>query len=150
MSEAETRIEREGWQHPSVQPIPVANPAAGAAAVYSPPGSEVTLVRSVYAQLVTSSQAASRVPTLTFSYGDGSPYAIFQSGFTIAASKTVKITWGVGLQNIGTNDGPYITIPIPEYRLPVGSKLTVTADALDAADQFSVVHFAVEQWPVRP
>ena len=142
-------IAEESWYRPSSAIVPLVNPAAGASRAYSPPGSEITLVRSVTCLLATSVTVAARVPTLTFSYADGTVFGVFPSDFTVAASKTVRVTWGIGLAISGANDGPYINVPIPEYRLEVGNTLTIGADAIDTTDQLSGCVVTVEQWPVR-
>ena len=86
---------------------------------------------------------------LTFKSVGGVTFAVFPSAFTMAASKTTVVTWGIGLTSTGVNDGPLVTVPIPPMRLEVGCTVTLGASAIDTGDQFSAVTFAVEQWPVR-
>lgn len=141
--------ERE-WAHPLSAVVPLKDPAAGAAVTFSNPGAVVSELQTITAKLVTSSAVAVRVPYLTVSGPGGAVLGTFPAGFTYAASKTVVITWGVGLVSFGANDGTRAVQPIPAYVLEVGYTVTITADLIDAADQFSLAVLTAKQWPVRP
>jgi hypothetical protein len=140
----------EGWRHPSTAIASVANPAAGAGFTYKMNGSVVTRVRSLALTLVTSATVAARVVTLAYVGPDAVPFATFASPFTIAASLTSLVTFAVGIQQQGANNGASIGIPIPDYRLEVGTSLVVTVGAVDTTDQVGTIRLALEQWPVRP
>lgn len=140
--------ERE-WQHPFSAVVPVPNPAAGAAAVFTNPGAVVTELQSVTCVFVTSSSVATRVPVLVVQSPGGATIAEFPAGFTFAASKTTRITWGDQLASLGADDGARVTSPLVAYVLESGYTVSVTADAIDAADVFSSVVLSGRQWPVR-
>lgn len=141
--------ERE-WSHPLSAVIQLDTPDAGDPLSLDFPGSVVSELQSVTVKLVTSSDVATRTPYLTVSGPGGAVMGTFPAGFTYAASKTVVITWGVGLVSFGANDGTRAVQPIPPYVLELGYNLTVTADAIVAADQFSLGVVTAKQWPVRP
>lgn len=140
--------ERE-WRHPASAFVQFSQPAAGEGLTYEPQGAVVTALDVVTAQLVTSSATASRIPTLTINGPGGVTAGVFPCGFTVAASKTVRVTWGVGLVSTGANDGPTITVPIPQYVLEVGTQVVLSVTAEDVGDQVGLAVATVRQWPVR-
>jgi hypothetical protein len=146
---ASAAIAEREWLHPLSATIAFSQPAAGGGLTYTNPGSVVSEVQSVCATLVTSAQAASRIPVLTVKGISGVTIGVFPSPYTFAASKTTVVTWGVGLVVTGADDGARVTVPIPGYVLELGYQLVVSVDAEDAADQLSNVVLAAKQWPVR-
>lgn len=140
--------ERE-WSHPFSAVIPFKPVAAGAALSMTMPGSVVSELQSVTVTLVTSADVATRIPYLTVTGPGGAIMGTFPAGTTYAASKTVVITWAVGVVAFGANDGTRAVTAIPAYVMESGYVLSVTADAIVAADQFSLGVVTAKQWPVR-
>jgi hypothetical protein len=155
VSEASLELEAnaiavEGWQRPSTALLALANPAAGGGFRHRFDGSVVTVVRSIAFTLVTSATVAARIATVAFAGPTDVPFATFASPYTVAASLTSLFTFAVGVNQAGANNAGAIVLPIPEYRLEVGTSVVVTVGAVDTTDQVGTVWLALEQWPVRP
>ena len=131
-------------------PVSLGAPAAGAAVVYTAPSAVQVQILSACVKLVTSSQAASRVPRLVFLDQAGVSFGAYPIGYTIAASKTSRISFGVGVDSTGANDGTYIACAIPPLWLLAGCQVKLDVDAIDTADQLSEVRLYVAQRDVTP
>lgn len=149
LEQEQDAIEWRGWQHPPTLIVGVTRPAAGGGWTYIAPATAITLVKTVSFTIVTSSQAATRIPVVTVKDGSGNTMATVPSPYTLAASKTSLLTFAVGLYPYGANDGARIGQALPPLYLQGGYQVVVSTDAEDAGDQISGVTLGVEQWHNR-
>ena len=139
-----------GWAEPESSIISLGSPAAGAGFTYTNPGTVVQSILSVSFHMVNAVAAGSRIPTLSFLDADGAAFANVASGFTAGSGVTADFLFAQGIQEFGANDAAAIGVPIPPYKLGVGTSLSLAVTAKNAADQISVVRIVVAKWPVRP
>lgn len=131
---------------PDNAPIALPNPPAGQSFRYRPGGAVETVLVAVCFQVVTSAAVAARIPTLDFLDPLGGIVARVQAPFTLAATHTSFVTFGVGLQQYGANNAAALGAGIPTVRLIAGMAVRGSLAAVDGADQISLVRGYVRQY----
>lgn len=128
----------------------VPSPAAGAGFTYKNTGNYWQLFDSLAFKIVTGSNAANRVVSLTVNDGEGVPLATVTANAALTASKTGQFTF---LQNfsgsVGATDGPFLSV-FPLILLQPTWSVVVAIGAVDAADQLSNIRGTVEQFVTGP
>lgn len=127
--------------------VTVATPAAGAAATLTVPSDWYLELMIVRARLTTSAAVANRVPFLEYQNSDGTAFADFNSGQTIPASGAQIITWSAPHGQVVTTGNFHVNSGMQPIMLPPGFKLSISADALDPADQWDRVTLWCRKYP---
>lgn len=139
-----------GHGYAFTQRVVVPSPAAGAGFTYKNDGRYVELIDSLAFQIVTSSQAASRLVTLTIKDADGVVLATVPANAALTASKTGVYTF---LQNFsgstGATDGPFLSVA-PLILIQPQWSVVVGIAAVDTADQLSNIRFTLERFVTGP
>jgi hypothetical protein len=125
-------------------------PAAGLGFTYPNPGTVDQTIVSVSFKLVNAAVAVSRIPTLSFLDQDGTAFAAIAAPFTTGTGVTSRYLFAVGINQFGANNAANIGVPIPPFKLYVGTSLSLAVTAEDAGDQISEIRLTVAKWPVRP
>ena len=135
-----------GHGHAFSEVVPVTSPAAGAGFTYKNTGLYWELVDSLSFSMVTGSNAANRLTTLTVKHADGTPLATVPSAAALTASKTGYYTY---LQNYsattGATDGPFLNT-FPAIFLQPDWTVNVAVGNIDAADQISGIYLNVQRF----
>jgi len=128
---------------PTIQVVPVTNPAAGQPIVYTVPAGHAQSVLGITCTLTTSSgNTGNRYPQITLETSD--PYSLFanvvgDSGYLIRSQSAPFIFNSNGdLGGDGTAVPSNVQVP-SEIVIPPGGTITITATNLDVADQFSAI-----------
>lgn len=122
----------------------ISNPAAGADFAVTVPTGARWQVRSIWAQLVTSGVANTRVVSLQVTDGTN---VLFTIPYTTgqAASLTRQYYWANYAYNIGlVGTGIYTPVPFP-FTLFAGWKVQSSTALIDAGDQWSLVRVYYEE-----
>lgn len=128
-----------------VRSIPVANPAAGTDWSLTVPAGVAWIIRGIVATLTTSVAVATRQASLVISDTVPTPVLISTPGLTQVASLADKYSWFNGA--ITAAAGPAIAGGLPnELKLPAGWKFGSSTALIDAADQWSAINVAVEEF----
>jgi hypothetical protein len=100
-------------------------------------------VRAVTFLLTTDNTVAVRRGVVRFLDGKGVPIAVSAAGFTLAASKTQRVSLTVGGNQFGANDADVCGGPLYERWLDGIVQVQIDADAIAAGDQISDVRLDV-------
>lgn len=146
----DARIGDLGWKQPESSIIGVPSPLIGLGFTYTNPGTVTQEILSVSFKMVNAAVAVSRIPVLSYLDPDGVAFAAVASGFTTGSGITSRYLFAQGIQEFGANDAAHIGVPIPPFKLGVGTSLSLGVTAIDAGDQISEVRIVVAKWPVRP
>lgn len=122
-----------------------ANPAAGAGAVVTVPTGRVWRPRSVAGTLTTSAAVATRFVFVQAADAGAAALARTVQVNGIAAGLAANCTFAQGAI---TNPGSVQSLHggLFDLHLTAGQTLTLSAIAIQAGDQFSVVRIVIEQW----
>lgn len=126
--------------------VPVAQPAAGAGAVYTVGGQWVERIVAVSFQLVTSAAVANREPAVQLRDPDANPVYVGASGQVQVASVTT--TWGAGPVGGGSPSGAgtrFQTLPLAVVELYPGWQLAIVVASIDVADQLSAIRLMIDR-----
>jgi hypothetical protein len=129
------------------KPVALLDPAAGQPVTYVPSQGEIECVRAVTFLLTTSNAVAARRAVVRFLDGQGVPVAVCASPFTLAASKSQRVSLYVGGEQFGANDAGAVGGPLYERWLDGLLTLQVTADLLAAGDKISELRLDVVGYP---
>jgi hypothetical protein len=129
------------------QLIPLADPAAGAAATYRIPGETWECIHTARFTYVASVAVANRFLTVDLLDGDSAPFARIMSPTALTAGLTRSITYAHGLGDFTVSAGGEETAPLPKLVLPPGFTVQLTAVSIDAGDQISDVSIYVTRAP---
>lgn len=124
----------------------VATPGAGADWVQTVPTGARWLLHGIYATLATAIAAGSRQPLLVID--DGTNKLVAQdTAQTQAASLTQDWSWGPGVITTGVVQGGVHVVGLP-FPVPMfaGWRVRPITGAIQAADQWSAIRLAVEEW----
>lgn len=127
--------------------LSVAAPAAGADWTLTVPAGHVYQLLSVFATLVTSAVAATRIARLLLGDGDSTFLDVppFASQIT---TLTRRYAWIPAGQAYATGLG--ILSPLPDVELQAGWTLGTTTDAIDITDQWSAIRVnVIDLWERR-
>lgn len=130
--------------------ISIATPVAGAGFVYRPGGAVEPVLVAVCFEVVTSNAVAARIPMLDFLDPNGGIVARVQAPFTLAATHTALVTFGLGLQQYGANNAVALGVGIPPIRLYAGMAVAGSLAAVDAGDRIRTIRGYVEQYLPAP
>jgi hypothetical protein len=142
--------ERDWSLHYENEVVPIANPAAGAAAVYTVPGSVEQELLAVSFKYTASGNAATRIPFIQFVDWAGVPFCEVGSPFTLVATNVSQVTFGVGVMQFGANSSVRMGAGIPPMILGDGLQVKLSATAIDVADTITLARMFVRQRAVRP
>lgn len=144
-------VEPSYWRlHGSHRVVSLPSPAAGAALTYTVPGSVQQELVSVSFLFTASGNAATRIPFVSFLDQSGTTFCKVNTAYTITATNTSQVTFGVGLDQFGANNSVSMGSSIPELRLVDGLQVQVSADAINATDTITAARLYVCQYDVRP
>lgn len=139
-----------GHGYAFTQRLVVPSPASGAGFTYTNNKGYIELLDSLSFQILTSSQSANRLVTLTVKDGDGVALATVPANAALTASKTGQYTF---LQNfsgsLGATDGPFLSVA-PLILLQQTWTLTVGIGGVDTADQVSNIRLTMERFVTGP
>lgn len=139
-----------GHGYAFTQRLAVASPGAGAGFTYKNTGDYWELVDSLAFQILTSSQAANRLVTLTVKDGDGVTLATVPANAALTASKTGQYSFLTNFSgSVGATDGPFLSV-MPLILLQPTWSLVVAIVAVDTADQLSNIRMTVERFVTGP
>jgi len=127
------------WGRGYAQLSSVPQPAAGAAAKLTIPGTAYQRLLSAHFTLTTSAAVANRFPRVSLLDGDGVVRGRFASSVAVVAGSVATYTFAVGLgdhSHVATGDG---YSAIPDMILPPGFAWQFDAAGLDVLDQLSAV-----------
>jgi hypothetical protein len=142
---AESRY--ENWSlEGEYEPVSLGSPAAGAALVYTVPGTVQQEVMSACFTFTASANAANRIPFLELLDQSGIPVASASPGFTYVATNAVICSFGVGLTSYGANASARAGAGIPLVRLRAGMQVKFSAVLIDVADTITKGRLFVRQW----
>lgn len=129
-----------------VRTVPVANPAAGADWIATPPQGCAWELLHVKAILQTSAVVANRGPVVRLRDNAGLDLDAYPAAAVVAASLTVEQGWEAGLGaavtailNVSSMSEPPPLVPL------AGSVRSLTAN-LDVGDQWSGIVLTVREW----
>jgi hypothetical protein len=124
----------------------VAKPAVGGGFVYKNDGQYWEYIDALSFQLVTDSNAANRLVTLTVADGQGTALATVPSAAALTASKTGQYTY---LDNYsastGATDGPFLNV-FPGVWLQPDYTVTVAIAGVQVGDQVSNIRVYAERF----
>ena len=128
--------------------ISISDPAAGTEISVTVPAGKVWRIQSVRFKLATSAAVANRRVNLQFSFDGVLADVDRESSFTQTAGETSTYSWSQTEVAGASTTAGFLMDPIPiDYILPAGGTIqTVTAASLDVGDQYSAVHFIVEEF----
>jgi hypothetical protein len=134
------------WQAGELEPVPLDDPAAGADWSYTPQGGRWEQVELVHARLVTSAQAANRVPVLTLK--DQAGRVLYEQPVLVnqTATLTQDYSFARELHTTLALLSAKTAIPMPRFILRPQWTLSVVTAALDVADQWSRVALVVTRF----
>lgn len=139
-----------GHGYAFTQRVVVPSPAAGAGFTYKNDGRYVELIDSLAFKILTSSDAANRLVTLTITDADGVVMATVPANAALTASKTGVYTF---LQNfsgsVGATDGPFLSVAPAILLQPMWS-VVVGIAAVQTTDQLSNIRFTLERFVTGP
>lgn len=139
-----------GHGYAFTQRVAVASPAAGAGFTYTNDGRYIELFDSLAFKIVTSSQAANRLVTLTVKDADGVVLATVPTNAALTASKTGQYTFLQSFSGtLGATDGPFLSV-FPQILLQPMWSVTVAVVAIDTADQVSNIRATIERFVTGP
>jgi hypothetical protein len=138
------------WEHPRSAIQSLTSPAPGAGFTVPTSGAVEQIIQSLSFVLVTSAAAANRIARVEFLDPDGTVFAAIASPFLQTASKTIRYTFAVGIQQFGANDAAFIGAALPPFKLDVSMSVRIAIGAVDTADQVSAASLVALRWPVRP
>lgn len=139
-----------GHGYAFTQRVPVTSPAAGAGFTYTNRGNYWELFDSLAFQIVTSSQAANRLVTLTIADGEGVALATVPANAALTASKTGKFSFLTNFSgSVGATDGPFLSV-FPQILLQPTWTVVVAVAAIDTADQVSNIRATIERFVTGP
>jgi hypothetical protein len=118
-------------------PVPLGNPAAGQAAVYTPGERGREIIVAATFKLVTSNHVSDRFPSCTVIDRQGRVVDVGATPYARQASGTVVCSFGVGKAQFGATNAAFVGGPLTELALSGGESLTLDALNMDAADQIS-------------
>lgn len=139
-----------GHGHAFTEDVVVPTPAAGAGFTYAVGGLYWQLLDSVSFQVVTSSQAANRQPTLSIKDASGVALATLPSASVQTATLTWQYTYSPAFSHFNTVVALAVTAPLPRIFLQPGYSLALAIGAVDTADQVSNIRLQVEQFVTGP
>lgn len=125
--------------------ISIGNPPAGAEFSTAVPAGRQWILRAVRMQLQTAVAVANRDPSLFVDDGAGNIMAQSVDPTVIAASLTVALSWGAGFAvQAGTvvHSLPWLF----ECRLLPGWTIQTSTNAIQGADQYSLIRLMVEEF----
>lgn len=135
---------------PYVRPITIANPAPGAEFSLTAPGQGIWRIVGLRATIVASAAVATRIPSLTLVTSDG-VVAEYGSTGTITAGQTHRYSAFSGSPNMaGTGSLHLWAFPTDGALLLPGFALTSATEAIDVADQWSLIRALVVEYPTGP
>lgn len=124
----------------------VPNPAVNAGFTYVNDGLYWRYIDSLSFQLVTDSNAANRLVTLTVTDGQGVALSTVPSAAALTASKTGQYTYLDGYSaTTGATDGPFLNM-FPGVFLQPSYRIVVTVGAKQVGDQISNIRLYAEKF----
>lgn len=126
--------------------IPGVSPAAGADWTVTVPAGHIYQLLAVFATLVTSAAAATRIARLLFTDGD-STFLELPPFTSQIASLTRRYAWIPAGQAYSTGLG--ILSPLPELTLMAGWTIGTATDVVDVGDQWGTIKVAVIDTTVK-
>lgn len=118
-------------------PVPIGNPAAGAAAVYTPGERGREIIVAATFKLTTSNAVADRFPNCTVIDRQGRTIDVGATPYKRTASGAVIASFGVGKAQFGADNAAVVGGPLTELALSGGESLALDALNMAAADQIS-------------
>lgn len=131
------------------KPVALSSPAAGQPAVYIPPQEQIECVRAVTFTLTTVGGATIRRPLVRFLDGKGTPVAVNASAFTLSTGHAQVVSFQVGGQTFGVNDGAEVGGPLYERWLDGLVRLQIAVDAMAAGDKLTNIRLDVVGYPAE-
>ncbi len=129
--------------------IALGSPAAGAALTATVPGAVEWEILAATFLYTGSSNAATRVPTINFLDWAGTIFCQAQTPYTLTASHTAQVTFGVGIEQFGANNATSLGAGIPPMRIGDGLRVQLTAALIDTADTITAARIFVRRWRLR-
>lgn len=134
------------WRY---EPVTVGSPAVALGFTHDIPFSEIQRVLGISFQLVTDANAANRIARVEYLNASGAVFFTVASPFTVTASLTSRLNFGVGLQQFGANAAAQIGGPLPDFPLCGGLAVRVAVASIQVADQVQGISLYVAQRTVR-
>lgn len=131
------------------EPRTIGQPAVATGFTYPVAGAVVQRIVSVSFLLTADANAANRIPRVEYLDGSGAVFAAVAAPFVLTANLAGRFTFGVGLQQFGSNGAAQIGCALPDYLLHDGLAVRVAVTAIQAGDQISGASLFVDQYPIR-
>lgn len=135
-----------GHGHAFTQNLRVPAPAAGVGFTYMNDGRYWQLIDALAFKIVTDSNAANRVVTMTVADASGAALATIVTPAALTASKTgfYSYVWNFSA-NTGATDGPFLAT-MPRVFLQPSFTITVALGGVQVGDQVSNIRLQAEQF----
>ena len=134
------------WEHVPV----VLQSATGTGGVtYTVPGAVEQLIVAISFTYTASGNAATRIPFAQFLDQSGVQVCEVGSPFSLVATNVSRVSFGIGLVQLGANSAARMGCAIPPIILADGMQLKLSATLIDAADTITAARLYVRQRPVQ-
>ena len=148
MTVGEYNADQYRYDEAYVDFVDVSQPSAGANAAFSVPGQFGVRVLAALATLTTSASVANRLVSLDYISANAVTRVRNPVSATLPASQTnQRIVWSCAWANgLSVTNGPLVA-PVNELLVPPAWSIQFTVDAVQAADQLSVLSLVVLKVP---